>query len=192
MAPSNKRLKALAKTIPDEHAIRGLLRLLENRTTGSDYAVAIIGASLIERALEAAILSRFAAIDTEERARLFGFEQKGPLADMGLRNRIGLALGLYGRPTFDDLEKIRLIRNLFAHATTIRKFSDQAIAEACLEFNVLDFVFGHEKGTHREPPKSAYVSACLHIAGRLRGRLEGSSSEDAPAITFPMEDGILP
>jgi hypothetical protein len=116
-----KHLKALAKEVPDERRIRGLLRRMENRNLGSDYAVAIIGASLIERALEAAILSRFVPLDKDDRSRLFGYEQKGPLADMAARIRMGAALGLYGAETFRDLEKIRHIRNVFAHSPSLRK-----------------------------------------------------------------------
>ena len=136
-----KRLRALAKTIPDEPVIRGLLRVIENRHTGSDYAVAIIGASMIERALEVAILSRFVSLTKDQRNLLFAYEQRGPLADFAARGRFGAALGLFGADTFEDLEKIRMIRNLFAHATTLHKFSDEPIAEACADFKVLAFVF---------------------------------------------------
>jgi hypothetical protein len=158
------RLKALAKEIPDEPKIRGLLRVIENRHLGSDYAVAIIGASLIERALQAAILSRLVPLGEDDRNRVFNFEQKGPLADMAARNRMGAALGLYGPDTFKDLEKIRAVRNLFAHAPTLLGFDNKEIAQACLNFNLLEFVFKHEGKTHhKEPPKTAYVPACLQI-----------------------------
>jgi hypothetical protein len=104
-------LKALAKEIPDDSRIRGQLRLIEDRHLGADYAIAIIGASLIERALETAIVARFVPLDTKAgkalRKWLFSFQQKGPLADLGARSRFGLALGLYGERTFQDLEKIR-------------------------------------------------------------------------------------
>jgi hypothetical protein len=189
-----KRLKALAKTIPDEPIIRGLLRLIENRHTGSDYAVAIIGASMIERALEVAILSRFVVLTKDQRSRLFAYEQKGPLADFAARSRFGAALGLFGADTFEDLEKIRTIRNLFAHATTLHKFSDEAIAAACADFKVLTFVFREDPAgwpIHTYSPKDNYVTVCIAISGRLRGRLENASEDDAPLI-FQMSDRLLP
>ena len=72
---------------------RGLLRLIENQSLESDYAIAIVGASLIERALEVAILSRFVPMSKTDRGRLFEFEQ--PLGSFSARIRIGAALGLY-------------------------------------------------------------------------------------------------
>jgi hypothetical protein len=188
-------LKALAKEIPDDSRIRGLLRLIENRHLGSDYAIATIGASLIERALEAAIVSRFVPFDTKTgkslRKWLFSFQQKGPLADLGARSRFGLVLGLYGEPTFEDLEKIRTVRNLFAHSPSLRKFSDRPIARACMQFNVTDFVFRHEPA-RQEPPQGAYVTVCLQIASRLKGRLESASDENGSDLNFPKDDRLLP
>jgi hypothetical protein len=186
-------LNALAKEIPDESKIRGLLRVIENRHIGSDYAVAIIGSSLVERALEAAILARFVPLGKGDRNLMFSFQQKGPLADLGARSRFGLALGLYGKPTYQDLEKIRRVRNVFAHATTLRKFTDGPIARVCSEFNVTEFVFAHEPASaQREPPRGAYITACLQIAGRLKARLENTVEQGALSISFPMADGILP
>jgi hypothetical protein len=187
------RLKALAKEIPDEPRIRGLLRLIENRHLGSDYAVAIIGASLVERALEAAIVARFVPLDKDQRSRLFNYERRGPLAELGTRNLFGAALGLYGQKTFQDLEKIRHVRNVFAHSPSLRGFNSEEIAQACTEFNVVNFVFRHvpADGSPKEPPKTLYVSACLAIAGRLRVRLESPAQETTP-IVFPMADKFLP
>jgi hypothetical protein len=184
----SETLKALSKEIPDDSHVRGLLRVIENRNLGSDYAIAIIGASLIERALEAAILSRFMPLEIKDRNWMFSFRQKGPLADLGARSRFGLALGLFGQPTFEDLEKIRTVRNLFAHSPSLRKFSEKPIARACNRFNVTEFVFRHEPALdHREPPKAAYITACLQIARRLKGRLEIG---EAPR--FPRSDQLLP
>jgi hypothetical protein len=52
---ASKRLKKLAKSIPDERRARGLLQILEGRHVGADYPIAILGGAMIERALEAAI-----------------------------------------------------------------------------------------------------------------------------------------
>jgi hypothetical protein len=189
---ASESLKSLASEIPDDSRIRGLLRVIENRHLGSDYAIAIIGASLIERALEAAILGRFVPLEVKHRNWMFSFRQRGPLADLGARSRFALALGLYGQPTYEDLEKIRTVRNLFAHSPSLRRFGDRPIAAACAHFNVTEFVFRHESTTpHQEPPQTAYVTVCLQIAGRLKGRLESAAGENG-GPSFPMSDGLLP
>jgi hypothetical protein len=184
-----KRLKALAKVIPDETRIRGLLRVIENRQTGSDYAVAIIGASLVERALEVAILSRFVVMTKDERNRLFSYEAKGPLADFAARIRMAAALGLFGPSTLHNLETIRTIRNNFAHSATLRNFAHQDIISACDGFQSLPTTDDNPPG--RIPPKTNYVTACVTIARQLRHRLENANEEDA-TIRFPKGDNLLP
>ena len=121
---------------------------------------------------------------------MFSFTQKGPLADLGARSRFGLALGLYGPPTFQDLEKIRKIRNLFAHAPILRKFTDRAIGRACKHFNVIEFVYEHASGRrYHELPQATYTRACHLIAVRLKHRVEITADDN---ITFPNDDELLP
>jgi hypothetical protein len=185
-----KLLKTLAKEIPDQSRIQGLLRLIEDKQVGSDYAVAIISASLVERALETAIVSRFVPLSKEDRDGLFEFGY--PLGDFAARIRFGAALGLYGADTFDDLQTIRGVRNQFAHSPTMREFSEPAIADVCSRFKVLDYVFGREPDRNpSDSPKANYIDACLQITWRLKGRLENPSEDDFP-IVFPMSDGLLP
>ena len=187
---TSKRLKALAKEIPDEAHVRGLLRFIEHQRLQSDYAVAIVGASLIERALEVAILSRFVPVSNDERGRLFDY--KSPLGSFSARIRIGAALGLYGPVTFADLEIIRNVRNQFAHSPVLRTFSDVPIAKSCGKLKLLDFIFRHEpRPEPAHPLKANYIDVCLHISGRLRARLDNVFEERVPPA-FPMSDAILP
>ena len=187
---TSKRRKAHAKEIPDEAHVRGLLRLIENQSLESDYAIAIVGASLIERALEVAILSRFVPMSKTDRGRLFEFEQ--PLGSFSARIRIGAALGLYGSFTCADLQTIKYVRNQFAHSPTLRKFSDDSIANACVQFKILDYIFRHEAPPKPPyPPRANYIDVCIQISGRLRGRLENVFKEPNRP-TFPMADEILP
>jgi len=186
-----KRLKKLAKEIPSERIIQGLLRILETRHVGSDYPVALIGTSLLERALEAAILSRFVPMNQDDRNRLFNFENRGPIADFASKIRFGAALGLFGPQTTSDLNHINQIRNLFAHSPTIYAFDEEAIADACGQLNITKKLDDPEQG---KTPKGAYITACLLISSRLRSRLERAELASALAkyALYPMHDGLLP
>jgi DNA-binding MltR family transcriptional regulator len=166
---SSRRLKKLAKRIPDERFVRGILRTLQNRHTVSDYPVAIVGSSMIERALRIAILSRFIPLQADEENKLFEFDQKGPIADLAMRIRIARALGLFGTNTFQDLEKIRHIRNLFAHSPDIITFAEKDITEACAFFHALQTA--SPDTTWTGTPKGNYIGACLAISSRLRARI---------------------
>jgi hypothetical protein len=124
---------------------------------------------MIERALRIAILSRFIPLQTDEENRLFEFDQKGPIADLAMRIRIARALGLFGANTLQDLEKIRHIRNLFAHSPDIITFAEKDITEACAFFHALQTA--SPDTTWTGTPKGNYIGACLAISSRLRARI---------------------
>jgi hypothetical protein len=160
------RLKKLAQEIPPMGEVRKLLLALEMENTPlSDYAIALIGASLVERTLQASIEARFIRLTEDEQRRLFSYEHRGPLADFSARIKIGYAMGAFGPNTRDDLEHIRHIRNLFAHAPSVMRFSIPEIAEAC-EFAIIKKLRIAEGGSP-EDARSAYSAACMAIARRL-------------------------
>jgi hypothetical protein len=193
---TSTRLKNLAKRIPDERLIHGMLRVLAGRHVSADYPIAIAGAAVIERALEAAILSRCIPLDEEERKLLFNFEQGGPLADFGTRIRFAHALGLFGPKTHQDLKHINVIRNLFAHSTSLLGFSEDEIKDACAGFNMKDPLPSGLKPEGLAGPQGQYITACLQIAARLKLRLEEEAQNALSAasklINFPSADGRLP
>lgn len=167
------------------------MRILETRHVGSDYPVTLIGASLLERALEAAILSRLVPMNQDARNRLFSFQNKGPIADFASKIRFAGALGLFGPQTTSDLNHINQIRNLFAHSATIFGFDEHAIAEACGQLNITKNL---DDPKQAKTPKGAYITACLMISSRLRSRLERAELASALAkyALYPMHDGLLP
>jgi hypothetical protein len=131
---SSKRLKKLADEIPPDAAVQTHLDVMEDQAY-ADHAVAMMGAGLIEKALEVAILSRLIPMNNEDRSRLFSYDHRGPLSDLSARIRMGLAMGLYGPNTFDDLQRIREVRNAFAHSLWYITFSTPEVSERC-EFQV--------------------------------------------------------
>jgi DNA-binding MltR family transcriptional regulator len=179
---SLRRLKELAKRIPDEGTEFALLRTLED--SRAHYPIAIIGAAMIERALEVAITSRFVPLDKQGRNLLFDYEQKGLLADLGARIRMGCALGLFGPKTFADLEAIRHIRNLFAHAPSPRGFDDEEVSEACRHLSRSIRRFAARPSLARTDSE-LYIEACIEISSHLRER-------HAIEPEFPMWDDLLP
>ncbi|MGA9868980.1 MAG: hypothetical protein WBQ75_21330 [Acetobacteraceae bacterium] len=93
------------------------------------------------------------------------FHRGGPLNDLYGGNLIALAVGVVGDITFKDLELVRMIRNLFAHAMKPLDFNHPAVVQAINEFGVLRWYrsgkgprmrigFHIDDGT----PKSSYIN----------------------------------
>src|SRR5438067_11885299 len=92
------RLKKLAKAIPDQGEVYAAIRaLLKEETAFADYAIAIIGASLLGRTLELPMLGRFVELTTDEQNQLFTYSNNVPLADFSSRIKIRFAMYLFGR-----------------------------------------------------------------------------------------------
>jgi DNA-binding MltR family transcriptional regulator len=165
-------VKKLAKQIPDEKKATRILHGLQlEKTALADYAIAIIGAELVNGALEARLLGCFRQLDEKtERPAIFSYEKNGPLADFSARIKIAYALKLFGSQTRDDLESIGHIRNLFAHHPDVHSFSVPEIAKECDGLHIISTLTILEGGTSRDP-RSRYISAAIAIAGRLRSQL---------------------
>jgi DNA-binding MltR family transcriptional regulator len=169
---TSKRLKLLAKEIPDDRETRALLRALElDESEYVDRSIAIIAASWLEKALEVGILSKFIKLDDEQRKRLFDTYQHGPLADFSARIKIGAALDLFGPKTHDDLERIRVVRNAFAHSPQLLKFSTKEVAAVCNELHLPTTLTLVEGGGSSAGPKTRYVSTAIAITSRIKTRM---------------------
>lgn len=165
-----KRLKQLAAEIPPDGTIHSILIGLERLDNG-DYALAIVGASFIEKALEVAILSRLVPMNKDTRDRLFEYRYQAPLCDLSSRIRLACAMGLFGQHTFDDLERIREVRNAFAHALTYVTFATKEVVDMCAEFHATKRVTGDQR-LPGAVSRAKYVHAARFIAGALKTRID--------------------
>lgn len=95
----------------------------------SDREAAIVGTSLVDRALEAALLRTFSALSKREVSDLF--EGTAPLVSFSAKIKVGHAIGIIGTEPKADLEKIRTIRNTFAHSILEIDFETPEIQTIC-------------------------------------------------------------
>ena len=95
----------------------------------NDRGVAILLATNLENSLRIAI-ERKLAIDAKHRTMLFE-EEASPLRDFSAKIRMGYAVGLFGEETKNNLDIIRIMRNVFAHAQSPVQFSTVEIEDAC-------------------------------------------------------------
>jgi hypothetical protein len=191
---ASKRLKKLAGEIPADNIIHTQLGKLEHLDGGGDYALALIGATFVERALEVAILSRLTPMDNDDRARLFDFDRHGPLCDLASRIRMARAMGIYGPHTFDDLTRIREIRNAFAHALWHITFATAEIAEMCdfyasrrVTSGKATIAGGIVPGANQ---RTRYMHAVRFIASALKATIQAEGV--VPRFQIPTPDYRLP
>ncbi|MFZ1107438.1 MAG: hypothetical protein WAN43_03675 [Rhodomicrobium sp.] len=97
---------------------------------GSDRSICIIAVANLEAWLADLICTKFAYSDVDTLDRLY--RPEGPLSTFSCKIELAYAMGLISDEDRLELNKIKNIRNDFAHNTSIITFETQAIKELCL------------------------------------------------------------
>jgi len=107
----------------------------------------------------------------EDRARLFDYSYNGALSDLSSRILLARAMGLFGPVTFDDLQRIREIRNAFAHALWYITFATKEVDEMCAGFHSTARIVG-DRRVPGATARAKYVHATRFLAGALKSRIQ--------------------
>jgi hypothetical protein len=105
---------------------------VELTTERNDRGAALIGATLVESVLRRTIRKQLVSLNETENDSLFG--RDAPLSSFSDLIRIGYALGLFDQRIRRDLDRLREIRNAFAHALFPLDFNTPEISHACMGF----------------------------------------------------------
>jgi hypothetical protein len=110
------------------------LASVEELESQSDRGVAIMGGAFVEERVRQAILHRLRPLSKTMRDRLFNGDR--PLSSFSAKIDLGFALGLYGPVTRADLDRVRRVRNIFAHSLAPCDFSradiEDLVTKICL------------------------------------------------------------
>ena len=98
------KISSIAKTFDGLRELQGQ----------SDRGCAIVGAAIVHNSLKALLISRLPVQD-ETVLKMFESDSNGPLWSLGVQIKLAHALGLVGREVLGDLNRIRDMRNKFAH-----------------------------------------------------------------------------
>jgi hypothetical protein len=133
-----EELQRQAKTIPDQMEIISQVHSFEAQIRmGADHvttaSLVLRAAGLLEHALGEAIASRLVIKTKIAKQKIFegDHEREGIIGTIYTRNVIAHALDIYGDKTFDDVNTVRVVRNLCAHAKTQPDFGSEAIKAVC-------------------------------------------------------------
>lgn len=97
----------------------------------SHRAAIIIGGTMIEDALEAALLLKMRQLTNEERKRLFGPE--APIGSFSSKTRLAYAFEIIDSATRDEVEVIRIMRNACAHSRLSISLERDELKNVCID-----------------------------------------------------------
>lgn len=143
----------------------------------SDRGAAVMAASLVEKALEDAVRSRFAKPEGDVADNWFeGIN--APFRTFAAKISLGRALAIYGEHMEARLSLIKNIRNAFAHRMIPLDFSHPTLVEACLK---LSHAPDRDKDRHM---RAVFASACIALASVL-GQYSLERGDKELEVTFP-------
>ena len=134
-----------------------------------DRAAAIVGATILESRLEARLRKELADFTIKEKLTMHDrmFKSSGPLSAFSAQINLGFMLRLYDESAWRDMDRIRNIRNDFAHVTEIGSFNERSVADRCANFRACDTSFFD---TDKESHLTCTVGANADVG--LVGKLE--------------------
>jgi hypothetical protein len=100
-------------------------------------------------------------------SRLIG--RDGALSSFYGKNYLGYAVGLYDEMALNNLESIRRIRNVFAHAPSMVSFTLPEVTLECATLHLLKIEKANFEQTNTQtggddlPVRAAFVNACLNM-----------------------------
>lgn len=135
-------------------------------TTESDRGCALIAGQLAENGLQQIIRLHASQLPNNKLEEVFGFE--APMGIFSAKIKVAHALGIIDAEIRGDLDRIREIRNAFAHSLVVISFKTPQVIRGCDGFHapmppgMKDLLKGQE--TARQNYVNAAVSI-THVAG---------------------------
>jgi len=127
--------------------------------TESDRGAALIAGSIAENALDQILIVRFVPMSPPQRDALF--EYNAPLGTFSAKIKLAYAFGFIDKIIRDDFDRIREIRNVFAHSMIAVKFVDEVIRRTCTGFSkILPDAVLTSSGDN---PKYIYIHTCVTL-----------------------------
>lgn len=117
--------------------------ILDSLDKQSDRAAALVAGGLLDTALERLIRHSLKVKDRELVNQLF--QQRGPMGDLHSKIIVATAFGVVKPEVSAELNIIRSVRNVFAHATANLTFETPEISEA-IERSALARIFAQAIG----------------------------------------------
>jgi DNA-binding MltR family transcriptional regulator len=159
--------KSLIKTRPTKASVLAALSELE--TDGPRGSV-VLGATLIEQFLQALISDKMVKLTTQEHEQLF--RGTAPLASFSARTKIAYAFNLIGPKTRSDLDRLRNLRNGFAHSQIVMSFDTPEVVAEIRKFNCISSLVDKDTLAARALFKAVVRIIMIHLISKLGSGLD--------------------
>lgn len=157
-APTIKALRKLSRQRIDLSKVE---EILQEINSGSDQSVCIIWGAVIEDALQTRIYDELSHMGKEDRERLFQYH--APMGDFSSRITMAYAFKIISVEEKSDMDKIRELRNAFAHCIYTISFATKEVAEVCFTLNFAN----HARALGVVDAKGIFSMTCMMRWGSL-------------------------
>ncbi len=151
-----EELQRRSKKIPDHIDILAQINFFASITNsgleppGVLISLILTNTGLLEYALAEAIASRLSISKQPIKSKIFegDHEREGIIGTLYTRNVLAHALDLYGEHTYNDVNTVRIVRNLCAHSKSGVDFNSEELKAICVfhSIGVLEsYADPHEK-----------------------------------------------
>lgn len=186
-----RTLRSISSEVPAHEVVE---RMLLNLSGKDDHAAAMLGASLVESALQQRLIEGFDSRAAGLERSLF--ENGGPLSDLNSKVLVAQAFALIPDRLADDIHRIRKIRNCFAHARIEVRFDEPLIAQEVAELAAVTAsrkaYKNHELATLYSDPKVSFGLSCFITYTMLKSAdfasVMASSTSDPSSGRLVTED----
>jgi hypothetical protein len=94
---------------------------------------------------------------------MFGQSRNAPLSTFSAKINVAFALGIFGKETKKQLDRVRNVRNHFAHLKDKVTFEDVEVRDECMKFTQPRYLPSKLKEARAKTltPKLMYVQTCI-------------------------------
>jgi DNA-binding MltR family transcriptional regulator len=141
----------------------------------SDRGCVLVAAAFLDEALEAILRSHMSQ-ETHVVRDIVGrlFRPDGPLGTFSAKISLCRALQLIDQQDYEDLDRIRGLRNHFAHSHNTAAFAEQHVKDLAAGFSIFGDIHWVDKdgGDGVLPARKRFVFAASWLAGSLHNRVK--------------------
>ena len=160
----------------------------------SDRGAALIAAAYFDNTLQEMLRARFDCVPGKPNKLIASlFESMGPMATFSGKIKLSFVFDLIDPELFADLEKVRKLRNEFAHELNARNFSDGSVKSLVNSMHIdpavsaqLELVSAQLLLAEAKQTRLKFQAICSGIAGKLHARANIFRS------TMPLSAKVVP
>jgi hypothetical protein len=130
----NRTFRKLLDSLPSSEEAGEIIWNLAKR---DHYALAMLGASYLNSAIERLLMAHFVPLSPDDQRRMFDGAANGILGTLSNKIRVAYAIDLLEDDEYGDLIIINDIRNVFAHSLHEINFANNNITDDCNKLCVL-------------------------------------------------------